>query len=246
MSLLKRKEPPPKPESLVQRERKAELVEPIRLGRQRVNIDALTMEEAAEMRDLHRKARAATDEGLVRDDLEALAERERKRFRQLLDQCLPEADRETRRLVRERREARALQTFADELANEGVPPARRLGLKAGEVVLPPDVVELDSLHVADVGVLVVVLHGWTSGRVPFREAHWSDDGTTLRLPKRVRFAGDELNRTYGRDGLPTNVVDIPRTLEHLARNGFLEIERDSAGWTVRLGPRLFGYIEGAA
>jgi len=47
----------------------------------------------------------------------------------------------------------------------------------------------------------------------------------------VRFASDELNRTYDREGLPTSVVDIPRTLEHLARNGFLEVERDPAGWT---------------
>ena len=62
----------------------------------------------------------------------------------------------------------------------------------------------------------------------------------------VRFASDELNRTYDREGLPTSVVDIPRTLEHLARNGFLEVERDPAGWTVRLGARLRGYVEGAA
>ena len=105
-------------------------------------------------------------------------------------------------------------------------------------MIPPDVVELDALRVSDMGMLVVVLHAWSSGVVPFREARWSDDGTALYLPKRVRLVSDEANRQYDRDSLPTSVVDIPKTLEHLARNGFLEVERDPNGWTVKLGPRL--------
>jgi hypothetical protein len=37
---------------------------------------------------------------------------------------------------------------------------------------------------------------------------------------------------------------VSRTLDHLARNGFLEVDRDPKGWRVRLGPRLRGYVEG--
>ena len=107
-----------------------------------------------------------------------------------------------------------------------------------EVVLPPAAVELDALRVSYIGLLVVVLHGWSSGRVPFRDARWSDDGMALYLPKRLQLVSEEANRTYDHDGHPTFLVDVARTLEHLARNDFLEVERDASGWTVRLGPRL--------
>jgi hypothetical protein len=60
------------------------------------------------------------------------------------------------------------------------------------------------------------------------------------VPKQLRLRSDELNRSYGRDGLPTSLVDIRTTLEHLARNLFLVVERDASGWTIRLGPRLAG------
>jgi hypothetical protein len=122
--------------------------------------------------------------------------------------------------------------------NEGVPPAKRLGLRPGEVVLPPDVVELDALRVSDMGLLVVLEHARSSGIVPFREAHWSDDGTALYLPQRLRLVSEEANRQYDRDSLPTSVVNIPKTLDHLARNGFLEVEHDPNGYTVRPGLRL--------
>lgn len=244
MSLLKRKEPPPRLESPAQRERKAELVEGVRHSRQRVNLDALTLDEAAELRELHRKALAPTEDGLVRSDLEALTEKERRRFLQLLDQCLPENEREKRRHIRAEREERALQALADELANEGMPPAKRLCLRSGEVVLPPDVVELDALRVSDIGLLVVVVHAWSSGRVPFRGATWSDDGTALYVPKRLQLVSEEANRTYTHEARPTTLVDVARTLEHLARNDFLEVERDAAGWTVRLGPRLTAWSDG--
>ena len=85
---------------------------------------------------------------------------------------------------------------------------------------------------------MVVLHGWSSGRVPFRDARWSDDGTALYLPKRVQLMSAAANRTYDRDGHPTTLVDVARTLEHLSRTGFLEVERGHEGRTVRLGPRL--------
>jgi hypothetical protein len=81
------------------------------------------------------------------------------------------------------------------------------------------------------------------GAVPFREARWSDDGTALYLPKRLQLVSEEANRTYDHEGIPTSFVDVARTLEHLARNDFLEVERDATGWTVRLGPRLRGYVE---
>ena len=246
MTLLKRKEPPPKPESPAQRERKAELVEGIRRSRQRVDLNALTLEEAEELRTLHRKALDPTDDGAVRTDLEALTEKERRRFLQLLDQCADPAERERRRLVREERELRELQRLADELANEGVPPAKRLGLRSGEIVLPPEAVELDALRVSDIGLLVVVLHGWSSGRVPLRDARWSADGTALYLPKRVQLVSDEANRTYDHDGHPTFLVDVARSLEHLALNDFLTVERDTQGRTVRLGPRLTAWNEGRA
>jgi hypothetical protein len=42
----------------------------------------------------------------------------------------------------------------------------------------------------------LVLHAWSSGRVPFREARWSDDGTALYLPKRLKLVSDEANRIY--------------------------------------------------
>jgi hypothetical protein len=33
--------------------------------------------------------------------------------------------------------------------------------------------------------------------------------------------------------MPTSVVNVSRTLDHLAHNGFRAVERDPAGWTVR-------------
>ena len=38
--------------------------------------------------------------------------------------------------------------------------------------------------------------------------------------------------------------DVARSLEHLAANDFLEVERDTRGWTVRFGPRLRGMASG--
>jgi len=246
VSLLKRKEPLPRLESPAQRERKAELVEPIRRTWARVDVSRLTVEEAAELRELWTKARDATDEGLYRDDLSALSEKERKRVHALIDQALPPHEVERQRALRDERERRALQAFADEQVSRGVPPVRRLGLLPGEVALAPETFTLGALHLADVGLLAAILHAWSGGVVPFRDSHWSDDGASLVCPKRLELLDRELNQTYGRDGLPTSVVDIRATLSHLARNSFLEVERDPAGWTVRLGPRLRGYVEGVA
>jgi hypothetical protein len=48
-------------------------------------LDKLTLEEAAELRDLHRRALDPTEDGLMRPDLSALSEKERRRFTSLLD-----------------------------------------------------------------------------------------------------------------------------------------------------------------
>jgi hypothetical protein len=245
MSILKRKEaqaPVMAQERARQHrenERKAEVVEPIRRTWAKVDPSLYTADEAVEFRALWMKARDyRQEEGIYRDDLAALSPKERKRVFQLIDKGLPEHERERQRVLRVRREQRELEAFANDLANQGVPPARRLGLLRGEVALPAEVVELDTLRVSDMGLLVVVLHAWSSGQVPFRGARWSDDGTALYLPKRLQLVSQEANRTYGHDGLPTSLVDLARSLEHLAANDFLAVERDAQGWTVRRGPRL--------
>ena len=66
--------------------------------------------------------------------------------------------------------------------NAGVPPVQRLGLRAGEL-LPPSAVDLGALNVGDIGTLAVLLHAWSSGRVPFADGRWSDDGTALVVGK---------------------------------------------------------------
>ena len=99
------------------------------------------------------------------------------------------------------------------MANEGVPPAKRLGLRSGEVVLDADVFTLGTLHLGDVGVLAGIVHAWSSGVVPFKDARWSDAGTALLGPKRLELLDRELNRAYDGDGLPTSMVNLDRTLD---------------------------------
>jgi len=39
--------------------------------------------------------------------------------------------------------------------------------------------------------------------------------------------------------MPTGLVPLADTLEHLSRNGFLDVRRDDrAGWVIALGPHL--------
>lgn len=121
---------------------------------------------------------------------------------------------------------------------EGVPPRLRPGIRPGEIVLPASAFELGVNHLGDVGLVAAIVHAWTSGRVPFRDSHWSDDGTALVCPKRLQFLDGELNRQYGLDGLPKAVADLGRTLEFLTKNQFMDAQRDSSGWVIRLGPRL--------
>lgn len=243
MNLLKRK---PQPQhTQAERRQVAKLVEPIRATRQRVDVDALTLAEAEEMNALHVKARDRQEDGLARAGLEMLTERERRRFLELLDKALPEADRERRRLVSERRERRTLERFANEVANAGVPPRQRLGLLDGEVLLPPAAFTLGSLHVGDIGLLSLIVHAWSSGDASvFVGGRWSDDGTALLTPKRLQLRDPAANRTYNLDGLPTAIVDLARTLDHLTKNAFLVVSRDEHGWTIRRGPRLPAFEEG--
>ena len=251
--LLKRKPEPAKPQTPAEarrarqeREEKATLTEPIRVVRQRVDLDAITMDEAREMYDLHEKARDRQPDGAAREGLEALSPKEQARFLELLDNALPKAERERQKAIGAERKRRALENFANEIASEGVPPQRRLGLRAGEILLPPDVVDLGTLRVFDVGVLVHVIHGWTSGVVPFRDARWSDDGSALLLPQRIQLVSEVANRMYDSDGLRVAAVNLGNVLQHLDANDFLQVERDPGGWTIRLGPRMRGYLESAA
>ena len=43
------------------------------------------------------------------------------------------------------------------------------------------------------------------------------------------------SRPFDGEGLPTSMVNLDRTLEHLTRNGFLDAKREGSGWIVRLG-----------
>jgi hypothetical protein len=106
-------------------------------------------------------------------------------------------------------------------------------------VLPAVTFELDgALHVGDAGVLAAVLYAWSSGRVVFKGARWSDVGSALIVPKALRFEDEHLKRTYAGDGMPMGVVSLAATLEHLTKNSLLSAERGSSGWVIRLGPRL--------
>jgi hypothetical protein len=100
------------------------------------------------------------------------------------------------------------------------------------------VFELGVNHLGDVGLLATIVYAWTSGRVPFRDSRWSDDGSALVCRKRLQFLDPELNRQYGSDGLPKAVADLGRTLDFLTKNQFIAAERDASGWVISLGPRL--------
>ncbi|HEX2345395.1 MAG TPA: hypothetical protein VHI12_02310 [Gaiellaceae bacterium] len=101
------------------------------------------------------------------------------------------------------------------------------------------------LHVALVNVEAACLSFEPSGD-DLRRRRWADDGSALVLPKRLQLVSDEANRTYDpATSMSVSLVDIPTTLEHLARNGFLEVERDPRGSTVvRLGPLLREHAAG--
>jgi hypothetical protein len=80
-------------------------------------------------------------------------------------------------------------------------------------------------------------NAWSSGKVPFNDGRWSDDGEALLVSaKRLVLVDADLNRTYaGGDA----VVPLADTLEHLSRNGCLDVRRDDpAGRIIALGARL--------
>lgn len=61
------------------------------------------------------------------------------------------------------------------------------------------------------------------------------------MPEAVELFDRDLNRTYDRDGLPTSMVNLNATLEHLSKNQFIEARREASGWAIRLGSRLAGW-----
>ena len=213
-----------------ERDTKTSIIEPIRLTRLlRADVSAVSVEECEEALRLHQKARDAQDDGAVRDDLSALSKSERARFLELLDRMTPAKDREARRAVRAERERRYLQAVMDEEINRGVPPEKRAGLMRGEVLLPPSAVEISVLNVEDLGTLAVIAWAWSSGRIPFTDARWSDDGEAILVSsRRLRFADKTLT-----------IADLEATVTFLDRNGFLTASRDErAGWVIALGPRM--------
>ena len=174
-----------------ERDQKRDLVVGVHNTRAKIDPDKLTVDECQEMKSLHRKALDVQPDGnLHRTDLAALSDRERKRFQELLDKALPDHERERQRALRAERDRRVLVAFADEVANEGVPPLRRLGLRSGEALLPADAFFGGVLHVGDLGLLALLAHVWSSGTAGmFKGGRWSDDGRALLLPKRPEFAG---------------------------------------------------------
>ena len=250
MTLLKRKpkEEPMTAESRAagekqerkEREQKRDLVAGVHNTRAKIDPDRLTVDECEEMKSLHRKALDVQPDGsLHRTDLAALSDRERRRFQELLDKGLPDPERERQRALRAERDRRVLVAFADEVANEGVPPARRLGLRSGEALIPAEAFTCGVLHVGDLGLLALLAHVWSSGTASvFKGGRWSGDGRALLLPKRPEFAEPDLNRAWTTAATTTHIVDSAATFEHLTKNGYLLARRDAGDWTVRLGPRL--------
>jgi hypothetical protein len=245
--LLKRKPQTPAEEKQLrsEHEQKVKVVEPIIYTRQRVNVDALSPEECAEMAALHSKARDRQPDGSAREGLETLTPKERRRFVDLLDKALPEAHRERQRALRAERERRELERFAAAQVNQGVPPKLRAGVGPGEVLLPPTVFETGgALNLSDIGVISLLAYSWSSGKVPFVGARWSDNGGALLAPKRLQVVDRETNQTSAWDGLPATLLNLDETLRHLDANGFISAQRDGSGWTIRLGPRLRAWSRG--
>jgi hypothetical protein len=245
-NLLARKAPePPSPadERMERRDHaeKVKLTEGVRRGWWRkVDVSKLTLAEAEELNALFRKARG--DGPYPVADTTLLDPRERRRAAELLDQCLPDAERELARKVAAQRAERELENLAIAALSAGVPPRLRAGIEPGEALLPREAVELRTLNVGDLGTLAVLLYAFSSGVAGvFKGGRFSEDGEALLLPKRAEFSDRALLVDFNADGTVTTVVNLHATLQHLTRNGFLDAQHDASGWTIRLGARLDGH-----
>jgi len=199
--------------------------------------DARRRLDAAELADLARIARAVSEGATYKEGdgdrrpLAQLPDGDRRRFERLVEKAAGDPG----RFDRERDRLR-LREDMDKLAVRARRPARRARLEeAGSVTFPaewlgflrgPSPVLLPR-HAA---LLLLIEGTWESGESfsPRVRVEGAAEGMSLRVDRNMGLlAGD------GAEGFE----DWPALLDHLAANGFLEIERRGRDWTVRRGPR---------